>query len=134
MYKKVWCTCEIVVSLIKPIVFWTFSLSSASLDLKVPIRHIIDLVKDSHFTLARHRVSISSVFRSRRILGSNPICGSDFFRVSIWYKNASWCSTSTKTCLFIVTLKCCTSKWDNINIGEINRLMPPIKPESEQQK
>ena len=36
MYKKVWCTCEVVVLLIKPIVFFTFSLSSASLDLKVP--------------------------------------------------------------------------------------------------
>ena len=36
MYKKVLCTCEVVVLLIKPIVFLTFSLSSASLDLKVP--------------------------------------------------------------------------------------------------
>ena len=35
MYKKVLCTCEVVVVLIKPIVFLTFSLSSASLDLKV---------------------------------------------------------------------------------------------------
>ena len=33
--KKVWCTCEVVVLLIKPIVFFTFSLPSASLDLKV---------------------------------------------------------------------------------------------------
>ena len=31
------CTCEVVVLLIKPIVFLTFLLSSASLDLKVPI-------------------------------------------------------------------------------------------------
>ena len=38
MYKKAWCTCEVVVVLIKPIVFLTFSLSSASLDLKVPNR------------------------------------------------------------------------------------------------
>ena len=37
MYKKVRCTCEVVVLLIKPIVFFTFSLLSASLDLKVPI-------------------------------------------------------------------------------------------------
>ena len=37
MYKKVRCTCEVVVLLIKPIVFLTFSLSSASSDLKVPI-------------------------------------------------------------------------------------------------
>ena len=37
MYKKVLCTCEVVVLLIKPIVFLTFSLSSGSLDLKVPI-------------------------------------------------------------------------------------------------
>ena len=36
MSKKVWCTCEVVVLLIKPVVFLTFSLSSASLDLKVP--------------------------------------------------------------------------------------------------
>ena len=38
MYKKAWCTCNVVVLLIKPIVFLTFSLLSASLDLKVPIR------------------------------------------------------------------------------------------------
>ena len=37
MYRKVRCTCEVVVLLIKPNVFLTFSLSSASLDLKVPI-------------------------------------------------------------------------------------------------
>ena len=37
MNKKVCCTCEVVVLLIKPIVFLTFLLSSASLDLKVPI-------------------------------------------------------------------------------------------------
>ena len=34
--KKVWCTCEVVVLLIKPFVFFTFSLPSASLDLKSP--------------------------------------------------------------------------------------------------
>ena len=37
MYKKAWCTCKVVVLLIKPIVFLRFSLPSASLDLKVPI-------------------------------------------------------------------------------------------------
>ena len=40
MYKKVWCTCEVVVLLIKPIVFLTFSMSSASLDLKVPFNYL----------------------------------------------------------------------------------------------
>ena len=37
MYKKAWCSCEVVVLLIKLTVFFTFSLPSASLDLKVPI-------------------------------------------------------------------------------------------------
>ena len=37
MYKKAICTCEVVVLLIKPIVFFTLSLPSASLDLKLPI-------------------------------------------------------------------------------------------------
>ena len=37
MYKKARCTCKPVVLLIKPIVFFTFSLPSASLDLKVPL-------------------------------------------------------------------------------------------------
>ena len=37
MYKKAWCTCKVVVLLIKPIVFLTFLLPSASVDLKVPI-------------------------------------------------------------------------------------------------
>ena len=36
MYKKAWCTGKVVVLLIKPIVFLTFPLPSASLDLKVP--------------------------------------------------------------------------------------------------
>ena len=36
MYEKAWCTCKVVVFLIKPIVFLTFSMPSASLDLKVP--------------------------------------------------------------------------------------------------
>ena len=38
MYKKAWCTCKVVVLLIKSFFFFlTFSLPSASLDLKVPI-------------------------------------------------------------------------------------------------
>ena len=37
MYKKARCTCKVIVLLIKPNVFFTFSLPSASLDLKVPI-------------------------------------------------------------------------------------------------
>ena len=37
MYKKAWCTRKVVVLLIKAIVHLTFSLPSASLDLKVPI-------------------------------------------------------------------------------------------------
>ena len=36
MYKKALCTCKVVVLLIKPIVFLTLSIPSASLDLKVP--------------------------------------------------------------------------------------------------
>ena len=36
MYKKAWCTCKVIVLQIKPIVVLTFSLPSASLDLKVP--------------------------------------------------------------------------------------------------
>ena len=36
MYKKVWCTCKIVVLLIKPIAFVVFPLPSPSSDLKVP--------------------------------------------------------------------------------------------------
>ena len=42
MYKKAWCTCKDVVLLKKPIVFLTFSLPSASLDLKVPNNSIAD--------------------------------------------------------------------------------------------
>ena len=43
------CTCEVVVLLIKPNVFLTFSLSSASLDLKVPIVEIRKLCCRRHF-------------------------------------------------------------------------------------
>ena len=37
MYKKVWCTCEVVVFLIKPIVLWRSRCTSTLLELKVPI-------------------------------------------------------------------------------------------------
>ena len=37
LYKKVWYTCKVVVLLFKPIALMTFSLSSLSSDLKVPI-------------------------------------------------------------------------------------------------
>ena len=37
MYNKAWCTCKIVVLVIKPIAFLTFSLPKPSSDLKVPI-------------------------------------------------------------------------------------------------
>ena len=58
MYKKVSCTCEIAVLLIKPIVFLTFSLSSASLDLKVPIgRTLVGTAK--RWTLNRSLISHS---------------------------------------------------------------------------
>ena len=36
MYKKATCMCKIVVLVIKPLAFFTFSLPSPSLDLKVP--------------------------------------------------------------------------------------------------
>ena len=36
MYRKAWCTCKIVVLLIKPIAFVAFPLPSPSSDLKVP--------------------------------------------------------------------------------------------------
>ena len=54
MYKRVWCTCEVVVLLIKRIVFLTFLLSSASLDLKVPNvrqsgRCVISILKEFCF-------------------------------------------------------------------------------------
>ena len=49
MYKKSWCNCKVVVLLIKPIVclfvfFLTFSLPSASLDLKVPFNETSSFV------------------------------------------------------------------------------------------
>ena len=37
MYKKARCTCKVVVLVIKPIAFLTFSLPSSSSDLKAPI-------------------------------------------------------------------------------------------------
>ena len=44
-------------------------------------------VNTHNLTLAHHRVSSSSVVehptRSRRVVGSNPIWGSDFFRVYV---------------------------------------------------
>ena len=51
MDKKVCCTCEVVVLLIKPIVFLTFSLSSASLDLKVPDTKIDGLLIECRLAL-----------------------------------------------------------------------------------
>ena len=51
MYKKAWCTCKVIVLQIKPIVFLTFSLPSASLDLKVPISLVVKLNEDFNFLL-----------------------------------------------------------------------------------
>ena len=45
MYKKACCTYEVVVLLIKPIVFLTFSLPSALLDLQVSITEVGDIVQ-----------------------------------------------------------------------------------------
>ena len=65
MYKIVCCTCEVVVLLIKPIVFLTFSLSSASLDLKVPIlSHGERLKKKAELT-----PKVSVVTRARFLKG-----------------------------------------------------------------
>ena len=62
MYKKAWCTCEVVVLLIKPIVFLTFSLPSASLDLKDPIywltKQIITNTNWNHFSRSYENRSI----------------------------------------------------------------------------
>ena len=70
MNKKVWCTCEVVVLLIKPIVFLTFSLPSASLDLKVPNASCLhpcpcrksDVTRDN-LLLAKH--GVTTLFRHR---------------------------------------------------------------------
>ena len=68
MYKKVWCTCEVVVLLIQPTVFLTFSLSSASLDVKkVPIE--CSHSRGQHlckFIGAKESVSIRKEFNSHR--------------------------------------------------------------------
>ena len=60
MYKKAWCTCKVVVLLIKPIVFLTFSLPSASLDLKVPNNKSIRmLIFNSYLFVALRKLSSS---------------------------------------------------------------------------
>ena len=51
MYKKAWCTCKVIVLQIKLIVFLTFSLPSASLDLKVAISLVVKLNEDFNFLL-----------------------------------------------------------------------------------
>ena len=69
MYKKVWCTCEVVVLLIKPMVFLTFSLSSASLDLQVPILlHEAFLHKVPQDLLSDINVSMVSFLQSLLLL------------------------------------------------------------------
>ena len=72
MYKKAWCTCKVVVLLIKPIVFLTFSLPSASLDLKVPNYNQYTFTSKTinsvfHFTQVR-------VQNIKRQLGATFLC------------------------------------------------------------
>ena len=62
MYKKAWCACKVVVLLIKPIDFLTFSLPSASLDLKVPNNR---RARRDDLRLTTRNISIKSTFKSR---------------------------------------------------------------------
>ena len=60
--------------------------------------HVV--VKDPHFTLARHQVSSSSVVRTSDLIreshGFEPHLELAFFRVSMWCKNVSCCCSSAK--------------------------------------
>ena len=68
MYKKAWCTCKVVVLLIKPIVFFlTFSLRSASLDLKVPV-----ILTTTAFTSTKNYVN-RSTFTTRIASGARSL-------------------------------------------------------------
>ena len=60
MYKKVWCTCEVVVLLIKPFVFFTFSLTSVSLDLKVP--NVLWNAKISPWVMRKRSIDLFSLY------------------------------------------------------------------------
>ena len=62
--QKVWCTCEVVVLLIKPIFSLTFSFLSASLDLKVPINDQVSVSWLAQLFSALHQY--------RRGRGLNP--------------------------------------------------------------
>ena len=55
MCKIMWCTCKVVVLLIKSIAFMTFSLPSASLDLKVPN---FDLLKITHLAISMEPIPL----------------------------------------------------------------------------
>ena len=69
MYKKVWCTCEVVVWLIQPIVFLTFSLSSALLDLQKSPYRVFSLTWPTSmykFIGTKESVSIRKEFNSHR--------------------------------------------------------------------
>ena len=58
--QKAWCTCKGVVLLIRPIIFLTFSLPSASLDLKVPNNKSIRmLIFNSYLFFALRKLSSS---------------------------------------------------------------------------
>ena len=69
MYKKVWCSCEVVVLLIQPFVFLTFSLSFASLDLKKKVPIECSQSRGQHlckFIGTKESVSIRKEFNSHR--------------------------------------------------------------------
>ena len=59
MYKKAWCTCKVVVLLMKPIVFLTISLPSASLDLEVPILTATQTLKSEPIGNGIHRAPVA---------------------------------------------------------------------------
>ena len=84
MYKKVSCTRKVVVLLIKPIVFVTFSFSSASLDLEplVMMMVVVMIV-----------VSLSKeVFERRMSTGSGL-----FFIFGQWFCTKLWKNRLVKT-------------------------------------
>ena len=120
MYKKAWCTCKVVVLLIKPIVFLPFSLPSASSLLKLPIDtifsyenlHVVQVVvlflkpQDRKLAGDRQRSILTVIIQNYQGLRKIKLCSTPrlhFSQISLelhsFYSSSGFVTNSCWTCL-----------------------------------
>ena len=117
MYKKAWCTCKVVVLLIKPMIFFRFSLPSASLDLKVPISSSHTLFSSRVFLktevfscVLAFRPCVNGVFGHQKCRFSIKVLECRFWKTPASRlrvdERKRWCHASEPLALRVLRIRC----------------------------